>query len=67
MVRNKRTNWNKYLNKLVIRYSFKSDPPRRNYRKRMYAIWNEIGDFELNKQKLVWLVRMISTKNWFSN
>ena len=33
----------------------------------MYAIWNEIGDFELNKQKLVRLVRMISTKNWFSN
>lgn len=55
------------MNKLVIRYSFKSEPPRRNYRKRIYAIWNEIGDFELNKQKLVWLVRMISTKNWFSN
>ena len=42
---NGRTKWSKNKNKLVMQCYFKSDPSIRNYRKRMHAIWNEIGGF----------------------
>ena len=41
----------KDINKLLIKSYFKSTLPRRNYRKIMYAIWNEICDFTRQQPK----------------
>ena len=46
---------------------FKSDPSKRNYRKRMHVIWNKIGGFELTEQKLVGQARAIRTNKWLSD
>ena len=44
--RRRRVHWTKEMNKLVMKCYLKSDPSKRGYRKRMLAIWNEIGVFE---------------------
>ena len=55
------------MNKLVMQCYFQSDPSKRNYRKRMHVIWNEIGGFELTEQKLVGQARAIRTNKWLSD
>ena len=55
------------MNKLVMQCYFKSDPSKRNYRKRMHVIWNEIGGFELTEQKLVGQARKVRTNKWLSD
>ena len=55
------------MNKFVMRCYFKSDPSKRNCRERMYAIWNEIGGFELTEQKLVGQARAIRGNKWLSD
>ena len=52
------------MRKLVIKYYCKSDASRRNYRKRIYAICNKIGDFELSEPKLAGQARATKTNNW---
>ena len=43
-----------------------SDPSKRGYRKRMLAIWNEIGVFETAEQQLAGQVLCIKNKGWMS-
>ena len=62
-----RTKWTKELNNLVMKCFYKSTAPhlpKRNYRKRMLNIWNEIGLFELSEQKLAGQARAIKTNKW---
>ena len=59
-----RRRWTKEVNKLVMRCFYQSDPTRRGYRKRMIAIWREIGTFEVTKQRLVDQLRIIRTNEW---
>ena len=61
-----RDNWTKDIYKLVIRCFFKSEPKRRGYRKRMLAIWREIGVFDVTEQRLADQSRAISTNGWLS-
>ena len=59
-----RTKLTKELNKLVMKCFYKSTAPhlpKRNYRKRMLNIWNEIGLFELSEQKLARQARATRT------
>ena len=51
--------WTKEENKLVMRCFYRSDPTRKAYRKRMIAIWREIGTFEITEQRLVNQARVI--------
>ena len=55
------------MNKLVMQCYFKSDPSKRNYRKRMHVIWHYIRGFELTEQKLVEQARAIRTNKWLSD
>ena len=59
--------WTKEVNKIVMRCFYKSDPSKRGYRKRMIAIWNDIGVFEITEQRLADQNRMIRTNGWLSN
>ena len=54
------------MNKYVMQFYFKSDPSKRNYRKRIHVIWNDIGGFKLTEQKLVGQARVIRTNKWLS-
>ena len=62
----RRVHWTKELNKLVMKCCLKSDPSKRGYRKRMLAIWNEIGVFETTEQQLAGQVLCIKNKGWLS-
>ena len=53
--------WTKEVNKLVMRCFYQSDPTRKGYRKRMIAIWREIGTSEITEQRLVDPARVIRT------
>ena len=64
---NRRTKWKKNMIKPVMQCYFKSDQSKRNYRKRIHVIWNEIGGFELTEQKLVGQGREIRTNKWLSD
>ena len=55
------------MNKLVMQCYFKREPPKRNYRKRMHVIWNEIRGFKLTEQKLTEQARVIRTNKWISD
>ena len=61
MVRRRRT---EKVNKLAIRCFCQSDPGGRGNRKRMIAIWREIGAFEITEQRLVDQARVIRTNEW---
>ena len=41
--------WTKEVNKLVMRCFYQSYITRRGYRKRIIAIWREIGTFEITE------------------
>ena len=58
--------WTNEVNKLVMRCFYQSDPTRRGYRKRMIAIWREIGTFEITEQRLVAPPRVIRTNEWLT-
>ena len=60
-----RDNWTKEINKLVIRCFFQSEPMRRGYRKRMLAIWREIGVFDVTEQRLADQSRAIRTNDGY--
>ena len=64
---NRRTKWSKNVNKLVMQCYFKSDPSKKNYRKRIHVIWNEIGGFELTEQKLIGQTRALRKNKWLSD
>ena len=63
---NRRTKWSKKMNKLVMQCNFKSYPSKRNSRKRIHVLWNEIGGFELIEQKLFGQERATRTNKWLS-
>ena len=44
-----RRRWKGEVNKLVMRCFYQKNPTRRGYRKRMIAIWREIGRFEMTE------------------
>ena len=58
--------WSKEMNKLVMSCFYRSDPTKRGYRKRMIAIWREIGAFEINEQRLADQARVIRANQWFT-
>ena len=45
----------------------KSNPGTRGYRKRMTAIWREIGEFEVSEQRLADQARAIKLNGWLSD
>ena len=55
------------MNKLAMQCYFKGDPSKRNYRKRMHVMRNEIGGFELTEQKLAGQARAIRTNKQLSD
>ena len=58
--------WTKEVSKLVMRCFYKSDPTRTGYRKRMIAIWRDIGTFEITEQRLVDQVRVVRANEWLT-
>ena len=62
-----RAKWSKDLNKLVMKCYIKSNPGTRGYRKRMTAIWREIGEFEISEQRLADQARAIKVNSWLSD
>ena len=61
--------WTKEEKKLVMRCFYQSDSTRKGYqkvgyRKRMVAIWREIG--EITEQRLVDQARIIRTNEWLT-
>ena len=58
--------WTKEENELVMRCFYQNDPTRREYQKRMIAIWREIGTFEITEQRLVDQARVIRTNEWLT-
>ena len=63
----KRLRWTKEVNKIVMRCFYKSDPTTRGYRRRMMAIWREIGVFESTEQRLADQTRAIRGNGWLSH
>ena len=61
-----RKTWNKEVNKRIMRCYIESNPSARGYRKRMLAIWKEIGVFEVTEQRLADQVRAIKVNGWLS-
>ena len=61
-----RTVWSKEVNKIVMKCFYMSEPTRRGYRKRMLAIWQEIGVFDISEQRLADQVRTIKNNNFLS-
>ena len=61
-----RLRWTKEVNKLVMKCYIQSDPSKRGYRKRMLAIWAEIGVFETSEQRLADQARAIKVNGWLS-
>ena len=49
-----------------MKFYNKSDPSKRGFRKRMFSIWNELGVFELNEQKLAGQALAVRTNGWLS-
>ena len=49
-----------------MRCFYKSDPTRTGYRKRMIAIWRDIGTFEITEQRLVDQVRVVRANEWLT-
>ena len=58
--------WTKEVNKLVIKSYIQSDPSKRRYRKRITAIWAQIGVFETSKQRLADQARAIKVNGRLS-
>ena len=54
------------MNKLIMRCFIESNPSTRGYRKRLLAIWKEIGVFEVTEQRLADQVRAIKVNGWLS-
>ena len=61
-----RRNWNKEVNKIVMRCFYRSEPTKRGYRKRVLSIWKELGVFEISEQRLADQARAIRTNGWLS-
>ena len=62
-----RRRWTKEVNKLVMTRFCQSDPTRRGYKKRMIAIWREIGTFEIIEQRLlIWPESLEQMKGWLN-
>ena len=61
-----RKTWNKEVNKRIMRCYIESNPSARGYRKRILAIWKEIGVFEVTEQRLADQVRAIKVNGWLS-
>ena len=62
-----RRGWTKDVNKLVMRCFYQSDPTKYWYRKRMIAIWREIGTSEITEWRLVYQARVIRTNEWLTD
>ena len=63
---NARMKWNKEVNKIVMRCIYRSEPAKREDRKRMLSIWNELGVFEITEQRLADQARATRTNEWLS-
>ena len=62
-----RMKWTKEVNKLVMKCYIKSNPRVRGYIKRMMALWNDIGVYKINQQRLADQVRAIKRNGWLSD
>ena len=62
-----RTKWPKDFNRLVIKCYIRSNPGSRGYRKRMFAFWREVKEFEIREQRLVDQARAIKVNGWLSD
>ena len=47
-----RRGWGYRINKIVIECYYRSNPSKRGYRKRMLAVWEQLGEFETTQQQL---------------
>ena len=59
--------WEKEVNKIVIECWIKSEPSKRNYRRRMKKIWDEIGVFPVTEQRLADQARRIRVNKWLTD
>ena len=60
--------WTKEINKIVmVCYIMVCDPSKRGYRKRMSAIWREIGVFQVTEQRLADQARAIRINAWLTD
>ena len=50
-----------------MQYYYRSDYGRNRYKKRMHAIWNEMGMFNVAEQKLVDLKNNMLQRKWLSD
>ena len=64
---NQRMKWEKEVNKIVIECWIKSEPSKRKYRQRMKKIWDEIGVFPVNEQRLADQARQIGVNKWLTD
>ena len=62
-----RMKWTKEVNKLVMKCYIKSNPRVRGYMKRMMALWNDIGVYKINQQRLADQARAIKRNGWLSD
>lgn len=63
-----RREWGYHENKMVMECYLKSMiPVKRGYRKRMHALWKDMGGFDLSEQRLADQVRQIKVKGWLSD
>ena len=49
-----------------MRFFYRSDPTKREYRKRMMMIWRKLGLFEIREHRLADQTRVIRTNRWLS-
>ena len=62
-----RVKWTKELNKIIMECYYRSEPKKRRFRKRMYAIWQEKGLFEASEQQVAGQALCIRKNQWLSN
>ena len=65
--RSTRKTWTREDNQLGLQCYFWSNPSQRGNRKRMIEIWQECSTFQTTSQRLVFQVRTIFKKSWFSD
>ena len=65
--RPKRKIWTREDSQLAPACYFRSNPSRREYRKRMIEIWRECASFQTTSQRLADQGRTVIKKRWFSD
>ena len=59
--------WSQEENRVKMQCYYRSGYGRNEYRKRMHAIWNEIGMFNVTEQRLVDQKNKMLNRKWLSD